>query len=69
MNDQCEHAGELAALHAALAHAEADTRRLDWLADPSNRIGSVMLPRAVVGENVHDLRAAIDAAMALSADG
>ena len=41
---------------------ERDKERLDWLADPENRIGNVQLPVGAVTENVHSLRAAIDAA-------
>ena len=40
-----------------------DKIRLDWLADPDNQIGQVMLPTKAVIENLHSLRAAIDAAM------
>lgn len=42
-----------------------DARRIDWLADPQNKIGQVLLPGAVVKQNLHSLRAAIDAAMAM----
>lgn len=44
---------------------EADKRRLDWLADPANNIGQVMLPREIVERNIHSLRDAIDEAMEL----
>ena len=40
-----------------------DAERLDWLADPNNSIGNVQLPTECVTENLHSLRAAIDAAM------
>jgi len=40
-----------------------DRERLDWLADPDNTTGNVQLPIKCVTENVHSLRAAIDAAM------
>lgn len=40
-----------------------DKARLDWLADPNNKIGSVQLPRKCVEENLDSLRSAIDAAM------
>ena len=43
-----------------------DAERLDWLADPNNSIGNVQLPTKCVTENLHCLRAAIDAAMELS---
>lgn len=44
---------------------QGDARRLDWLADPDNRIGNVQLPRACVEANLTSLRGAIDAAMKL----
>ena len=50
-----------------MAGAEADAARVDWLADPMNAIGCVQLPIMCVTENVHSLRAAIDAAMKLPA--
>ena len=50
-----------------MADAEADARRLDWLADPTNAVGNVQLPRACVERNLHSLRAAIDDAMKLPA--
>lgn len=40
-----------------------DTVRLDWLADPTNKIGSVLLPAECVGRHLDSLRDAIDAAM------
>lgn len=40
-----------------------DAERLDWLADPKNSIGNVQLPTECVTENLHSLRAALDAAM------
>ena len=45
---------------------EADKKRLDWLADPSNHIGNVQLPTEAVMANPHSLRAAIDAAMEMT---
>ena len=39
-----------------------DARRLDWLADPSNAIGNVHLPKGCVETN-ESLRGAIDMAM------
>lgn len=39
-----------------------DRDRLDWLADPDNQIGNVQLPTEIVMQNIHSLRAAIDAA-------
>lgn len=52
------------ALLDRLERAEKDAARLDWLADPANTIGNVQLPTECVEQNIHSLRAAIDAAMA-----
>lgn len=57
-----------AAIQAILQSPEVqawkrDAERLDWLADPNNSIGNVQLPTECVTENLHSLRAAIDAAM------
>jgi hypothetical protein len=46
----------------------ADAKRLDWLADPANTIGNVQLPTEAVTANLHSLRDAIDAAMAMPAN-
>jgi len=43
----------------------ADAARLDWLADKDNAIGNVELPAQCVTENMHSMRAAIDAAMTM----
>ena len=43
-----------------------DTKRLDWLADPENTIGKVMLTGWCSGE-YDSLRDAIDAAMRIQA--
>ena len=51
-----------------IAAAMADTRRLDWLADRDQWLGSVELPTECVLAHPDDMRAAIDAAMALHAD-
>lgn len=40
-----------------------DKERLDWLADPENKVGNVQLPSECVLANLHSLRAAIDSAM------
>ena len=56
----------LGVCQACLARDEstaADTRRLDWLADPDNTLGSVTLPREIVERNIPSLRDAIDEAM------
>lgn len=49
---------------AEVDEMEKDKARLDWLADPANEIGNVQLPVGAVTENIHSLRAALDAAMA-----
>ena len=41
----------------------SDTARLDWLADPANKNGRVMLPAVYVGQHPDSMRDAIDAAM------
>lgn len=58
-------------MHPALDAAMEDAKRLDWLADPANTIGNVQLPTEAVTANLHSLRDAIDAAMAMpvGADG
>jgi hypothetical protein len=45
-----------------------DTVRLDWLADPANKIGSVMLPTECVEQHLDSMRDAIDAAMRIQAE-
>ena len=49
---------------AELQELEKDKARLDWLADANNTVGNVTLPRDIVERNLHDMRAAIDEAMA-----
>jgi len=44
-----------------------DTARLDWLADPANKIGSVILPTECVEQHLDSMRDAIDAAMCIQA--
>lgn len=44
------------------AALRADSARIDWLADVNNTVGSVVLPRHVVEQNISSLRQAIDAA-------
>lgn len=46
-----------------LKELRKDKERLDWLADPDNSVGSVMLPKYIVENNVHSLRDGIDQAM------
>lgn len=64
-----EHDDFSAASEAAdVIEAQAnDVARLDWLADPANTQGQVLLPRACVEQNIASLRHAIDAAMVLDA--
>lgn len=50
----------------ALEILARDARRIDWLADPTNHMGQVHLPFVCVEQNLHSMRAAIDAAMALA---
>ena len=45
-----------------------DTVRLDWLADPTNKFGSVLLPAECVERHLDSLRDAIDAAMQIQAE-
>lgn len=56
------------ALHPRLTAALEDSKRLDWLADTANTVGNVQLPTEAVMANMHSLRAAIDAAMAMPAN-
>lgn len=56
MNDEVVPTDELLRLRA-------DSRRLDWLADPANKLGQVLLPRRCIEENPDSMRAAIDMAM------
>lgn len=44
-----------------------DTVRLDWLADPANKIGSVLLPAECMERHLDSMRDAIDAAMRIQA--
>jgi hypothetical protein len=44
-----------------------DTVRLDWLADPANKIGNVILPTECVEQHLDSMRDAIDAAMRIQA--
>lgn len=54
---------EIEAIRAKLAEAKKDSARLDWLADPKNTVGNVVLPREYIMDNLDSMRAAIDAAM------
>lgn len=45
------------------AALSADSARIDWLADVNNTVGSVVLPRHIVEQNISSLRQAIDSAM------
>lgn len=48
---------------AAKAQAQADTKRIDFLADKSQSVANVMLPTEIVERNLSSLRDAIDQAM------
>lgn len=48
---------------AELVELQKDKARLDWLADPAQNIGDLILPRDIVERNLHSMRAAIDEAM------
>ena len=61
--ETCERDARIAELESELSVHARDTARLDWLADPSNAVGGVTLPREIVLRNVHSLRDAIDEAM------
>ena len=54
-------------IHPCATEPHPDTVRLDWLADPANKIGSVMLPTECVEQHLDSLRDAIDAAMRIQA--
>lgn len=54
---------EVRQLRDALERESADRLRLDWLADPKNDVGQVLLPTAYVEQNPASMRDAIDAAM------
>jgi hypothetical protein len=47
----------------ALGALYRDGQRIDWLADKSNTVGQVLLPREIVERNLTSMRGAIDAAM------
>ena len=49
--------------HPSIDQGRADTARLDWLADPANKIGSVILPTECVEQHLDSMRDAIDAAI------
>lgn len=53
--------------HPSIDQGLADTVRLDWLADPANKIGSVLLPPECVEQHLDSMRDAIDAAMQIQA--
>lgn len=50
---------------AELQELLKDKARLDWLADATNTIGNVLLPRDIVERNLGSLRDGIDEAMNL----
>ena len=53
--------------HPSIDQGWADTVRLDWLADPANKIGSVILPTECMEQHLDSMRDAIDAAMRIQA--
>ena len=53
---------EVRRLREENAALRADSARIDWLADVNNTVGSVVLPRHIVEQNISSLRQAIDAA-------
>ena len=63
-----EDGGQYLAAHSALMPVpHPDTERIDWLADPANKIGSVILPTECVEQHLDSMRDAIDAAMCIQA--
>lgn len=50
-------------LQDELRELRKDKERMDWLADPDNSVGSVMLPKYIVENNICSLRDGIDQAM------
>lgn len=53
--------------HPSIDQGWADTSRLNWLTDPANKIGSVILPTECVEQHLDSMRDAIDAAMRIQA--
>lgn len=58
----CQLQAENDRLRIENAALRADSARIDWLADVNNTVGSVVLPRYIVEQNISSLRQAIDAA-------
>ena len=56
-------------LYAQLDRTEADSKRINFLADKNQWIANVQLPREIVERNLSSLRNAIDRAMDLAAHG
>lgn len=54
---------EWEAWQAATAQCQADTKRIDFLADKSQSVANVMLPTEIVERNLSSLRDAIDETM------
>ena len=57
------------ARQAKIDALQKDADRIDWLADKTQHIGNVQLPKNCVENNLHSLRAAIDSAIAQSKGG
>lgn len=55
----------IAELQRENAELKKDKARIDWLADPAQSIGDLILPRDIVERNLHSMRAAIDEAMSI----
>lgn len=58
----------IAELQRENAELKKDKARIDWLADPAQNIGDLILPRDIVERNLHSMRAAIDEAMEMQAN-
>lgn len=55
----------IADLQRENAELKKDKARIDWLADPAQNIGDLILPRDIVERNLHSMRAAIDECMTM----
>ena len=61
-----QHQAEIDSLKAQLLLVQADTKRVDFLADKNQLIANVQLPREIVERNLSSLRDAIDEIVALA---
>ena len=55
----------IAELQKENAELRKDKERLDWLADPAQNVGDLILLRDIVERNLHSMRDAIDEAMSI----